>query len=99
MSSVLDIQYRRPEEFGGSFSISLLEGSLHLEDVLLNNRLRYIFGLRHKSNQYLLGTLDTKGNYAPDFTDVQTLISYDLNPLWELSFLGNISRNQFLFRP
>jgi hypothetical protein len=47
----------------------------------------------------LLGNLDTQGNYKPEFTDVQTLVSYDLNPLWELSFLGNISRNQYLFKP
>jgi hypothetical protein len=99
MASVLDINYKTPESFGGSFSISLLEGSLHLEDAKLDNRLRYLFGLRHKSNQYLLGTLDTQGNYKPEFTDVQTLVSYDLSPVVELSFLGNISRNQYLFKP
>jgi hypothetical protein len=99
MASVLDIQYKTPEKFGGSFTISLLEGSLQFEDAILNKRLRYLFGLRHKSNQYLLGTLDTQGNYKPEFTDVQTLVSYKLNPLWELSFLGNISRNQYLFKP
>jgi hypothetical protein len=99
MASVLDINYKTPESFGGSFSISLLEGSMHIEDAKLNNRLRYLFGLRHKSNQYLLGTLDTQGNYKPEFTDVQTLISYDLSRVLELSFLGNISRNQYLFKP
>ncbi len=99
MASVLDIKYKEPVSFGGSFSMSLLEGSLHLEDALVDNRLRYLFGLRHKSNQYLLGTLDTQGNYKPEFTDFQGLISYDLNPQWELSFLGNISRNQYLFKP
>ncbi len=99
MASVLDITYKTPDEFAGSFSMSLLEGSLHLEDARLDNRLTYLFGLRHKSNQYLLGTLDTQGDYKPEFTDIQTLISYRFSPLWEMNFLGNFSRNQYLFKP
>ena len=99
MASVLDITYKTPEEFAGSFSMSLLEGSLHLEDAFLDNRLTYLFGLRHKSNQYLLGTLDTQGDYKPEFTDIQGLVSYRFNQQWELNFLGNYSRNQYLFRP
>ncbi|TVQ90883.1 MAG: TonB-dependent receptor [Bacteroidetes bacterium] len=99
MASVLDITYKTPEEFAGSFSISLLEGSVHIEDARLDNRLRYLFGFRHKSNQYLLGTLDTQGDYKPEFTDIQGMISYEFNPQWELNFLGNFSRNQYLFTP
>ncbi len=99
MASVLDITYKTPTEFKGSFSMSLLEGSLHLEDALADNRLTYLFGVRHKSNQYLLGTLDTQGDYKPEFTDVQTLVNYIFNNEWDLSFLGNFSRNQYLFRP
>jgi hypothetical protein len=99
MASVLDITYKTPEKFAGSFSMSLLEGSLHLEDARFDNKLRYLFGLRHKSNQYLLGTLDTQGDYKPEFTDIQGLISYEFNTRWELSFLGNFSRNQYLFTP
>jgi len=99
MASVLDITYKDPKEFAGSFSISLLEGSLHLEDALLNNKLTYLFGIRHKSNQYLLGTLDTQGNYKPEFTDIQSLVNYKFSGQWELSFLGNFSRNQYLFKP
>jgi hypothetical protein len=99
MASVLDITYKTPEKFKGSFSMSLLEGSVHFEDSKLNNRLTYLFGLRHKSNQYLLGTLDTQGNYKPEFTDVQSLISYKITDKLNLDFLGNISRNQYLFKP
>jgi hypothetical protein len=99
MASVLDISYKTPEAFAGSFAISLLEGSLHFEDARLDNRLTYLFGLRHKSNQYLLGTLDTQGNYQPQFTDIQTMVGYNLAPDWDINFLGNISRNQYLFIP
>src|SRR5207248_3617802 len=38
MSSVLDIQYRKPKQFGGSVYISLLEQGLHLEGVGAKNK-------------------------------------------------------------
>lgn len=99
MASVLDIQYKSPDSLAGSFTMSLLEGSFHIEDSRINNRLKYLLGLRHKSNQYLLGTLDTQGDYNPRFTDLQTFIGYRFSPEWELNFLGNISRNRYLFVP
>ncbi len=99
MSSVLDIEYRKPESFAGSFSMSLLEGSLHLESPSKNQKTTFLLGLRYKSNQYLLGTLDTKGDYKPSFSDIQGLISHNLTSRLELSFLGNFSNNRYLFRP
>ncbi len=99
MSSVLDIHYKEPEEFAGSASISLLEGSMHFEGASPNKNIYYLFGFRHKSNQYLLGTFDTKGDYKPSFTDIQTLINWKINYNWDLSFLGNYSRNNYLFVP
>jgi hypothetical protein len=99
MASVLDIEYRKPETFAGSFSMSLLEGSLHLEGLSRDKKTTFLFGLRHKSNQYLLGTLDTKGDYKPAFSDVQTLVTHQLNEKFELSFLGNFSNNRYLFQP
>lgn len=99
MSSVLDIEYRKPEQFSGSFSMSLLEGSLHLEGISKNRKTTMLFGLRHKSNQYLLGTLDTKGDYKPSFSDIQTLLTHDINSRLEVSFLGNFSNNRYLFQP
>ena len=99
MSSVLDIEYRKPETFAGSFSMSLLEGSLHLEGLTKNRKTTFLLGLRHKSNQYLLGTLDTKGDYRPSFSDIQTLVTHEVNSRFELSFLGNFSNNRYLFQP
>ncbi len=99
MSSVLDITYKTPSAFAGSFSLSLLEGSLHLEGVSVNNKLSYLFGARYKSNQYLLGTLDTQGDYNPRFTDIQGLVRYELSREWHLSFLGNYNSNRYHFIP
>jgi len=99
MSSALDIEYRRPTEFAGSAAISLLEGSLHLEGTANNGKTTFLTGLRHKSNQYLLGTLDATGDYQPSFTDFQALITHAITPLLEISLLGNYNRNNYLFEP
>lgn len=99
MSSVLNIEYRKPESFAGSFAMSLLEGSMHLESPSKNKKTTFLFGVRYKSNQYLLGTLDTKGDYKPSFSDIQGLITHNLSNRLELSFLGNFSNNRYLFQP
>jgi hypothetical protein len=99
MASVLDIRYKQPEKLAGSFSISLLEGSLHLENRSENEKFSFLAGGRYKSNQYLLGTLPEKGAYRPSFSDFQGLFAYQFNDRLKLSFLGNYSFNSFQFEP
>ncbi len=95
MSSVLDIQYKRPKTFAGSASAGLMGGSVHLENTMLNNRLRQISGFRYRTNQLLLSGLDTQGEYRPVYTDLQTYWTYDLTDKVELGFLGLYSRNRY----
>ena len=99
MSSVLDITYKRPSDLAGSLDLSLLGGSAHLEGISKNKRLSFLFGIRQKSNQYILRGLDTKGDYQPVFTDLQGWLNYSLSPKWDISFLGNFSRNKYNFKP
>ena len=99
MSSVLDIKYKQPKKISSSVSMSLLGGSAHLEGISKNRRLNYLLGLRHKSNQYLLNSLDTEAEYRPRFSDLQTFINYKLNTNWDISFLSNISSNQYQMIP
>jgi hypothetical protein len=99
MSSVLDISYKRPNANGGSASLSLLNAKVHFEGVSKNNRLSFLVGLRHKSNQYVLQGLDTKGDYKPSFSDVQAYVDYQINDEWKLSFLGNIATNVYNLKP
>ncbi|MBN3035249.1 MAG: TonB-dependent receptor [Bacteroidales bacterium] len=99
MSSVLDIQYRKPSAFGGSASVGLLGGSFHLEGLALKRKFSYLLGVRHKTNEYLLKTLEVKGDYKPSFTDVQGLMGYHISPKVELSFLGNASINHYELVP
>ena len=56
-------------------------------------------GMRYKTSAYLLGSLDTKGEYSPWFVDYQTYLTYRFNPKWEITFLGNISQNTYRFIP
>ncbi len=99
MSSVLDIKYRKPSDFRGSASVSLLGASAHFEDVALKGKLTHITGIRYKTNKYLLGSLDETGEYDPRFLDIQTYISYQLSEKLDISFLGNVAQNQYNFIP
>jgi CarboxypepD_reg-like domain/TonB-dependent Receptor Plug Domain len=99
MSSVLDITYRRPTDNEGSFSASFLGGSAHYEGISKNKKFRHLSGIRYKTTQYLLSSLDTKGEYKPSFIDFQTCMSYDISPRLELSFLGNFTQNKYDFVP
>jgi hypothetical protein len=99
MASVLDIIYRRPVQFGGTVSLSLLGGSLHLEDASKNQHFTHTTGIRYKTTRYLLSSMETKGEYIPDFLDFQTYLTYDISDKIELSFLGNIADNRYRFIP
>lgn len=93
MSSALDIKYKKPTVFAGSVSGSLLGFSTHIEGITKNDRFMYLLGIRQKSNQYLLKSLDTKGSYKPSFTDVQAYLNYKWNHKINIDFLGNFARN------
>lgn len=95
LSSVLDVKYKKPKDFRGSFNGSLLGGSFHIEGISKDTSLSYLLGVRQKSNQYLLNSLDTKGEFRPSATDVQTYIIYELNKRNSISFLGNYTQNKY----
>lgn len=99
MSSVLDITYKRPEENTGSFTASMLGANAHYEGISKNKKFRHLTGIRYKTSQYLLTSLDTKGEYVPSFTDIQTYLTYDISPKLEAGFLGNFSQNKYNFIP
>ena len=99
MSSVLDITYKRPRENAASVQLSLLGVSAHAEGTNKSGRLSYLIGARHKTNKYLFNAMDTKADYTPKFYDLQTFINYELNTDWQISFLGNISKNEYTMVP
>ncbi len=99
LSSVLDVTYKRPEKFAGSVMLSLLGVQGHIEGASRNKKLTYLLGARQKSNQYLLQSQPTKGQYNPSFTDIQGLLHYKFSNKWEAEVIANYARNRFSFRP
>lgn len=98
MSSVLDIRYKRPTSFAGSFDISLLGANGHVEGTF-TKKISYLLGVRYKTYSYFLKGLDTKGNYKPRFFDIQGMLNYEISKKWEVSFLGMYSNNSFKLIP
>lgn len=99
MSSVLDVTYKKPRETEGSLTLSLLGAEAHVEGATNNGKFSYLAGARYKNTSLVLGMMDTKGSYHPNFADAQTLLNYNINSKWELSFLGYYSKNQYALRP
>ena len=97
MSSALDIQYRKPTRLEGNLQASLLGGSVFLGYG--NKKFSMSHGVRYKTNRYLLGSLETKGEYRPNFLDYQTYITWHPNKRWDLEVIGNISENHYNFVP
>ena len=98
MSSVLDIRYKKPVSFAGSFDISLLGADGHLEGTI-NKKLSYLLGIRYKTYTYFLQGLDTKGEYKPKFFDLQGMLNYDVSKKFEISVLGTYSNNYYKLVP
>ncbi|HON19651.1 MAG TPA: TonB-dependent receptor, partial [Salinivirgaceae bacterium] len=99
MSSVLDVEYRRPSKFQSKLDLGLLGGALLVEGATDNSRFSHLTGIRYKQTKNILGTLDTKGDYQPSFFDFQSLLTYDISENLELSFLAYVADNKFLFKP
>jgi len=99
LSSVLDITYRRPVDFGASLNLSLLGGSVSVEDMSENGKLSGILGIRYRDNSLFVNAKETETNFRPRFADAQTYLTYQFNNKFELSFLGNVAINKYDYEP
>lgn len=97
MSSVLDITYRKPQRFEAKVNGSLLGGGAYVG--FGNKRFSMMNSVRYKTTRYMLGSLETSGEYRPNFLDYQTYLSWSPNERWTLDFIGNISDNHYNFKP
>jgi hypothetical protein len=99
MSSVLSIEYRKPQGYAANMSVSLLGANVTVEGISKNKKFTHITGFRYKTSKYLLNTLDVKGDYSPAFIDLQSYLSYEVTPKFNLNFLGSYSSNKYQFAP
>ncbi|HXS58492.1 MAG TPA: TonB-dependent receptor [Hanamia sp.] len=99
LSSVLDIQYKKPVSFGGSIYVSLLEQGLHLEGTSKDQKLSWLFSARSKTNKNLLSSQETKGNYSPSAADLQAFLNYKISEKLQLEVLAIVSGSKFTLTP
>ena len=89
MSSVLDITYKKPLGWQGSGQISVLGASAYFGYG--NRRFSFQNGFRYKTSKYLLGSLDTKGEYSPRFIDYQMHLNWKLSEAWEIGMIRQVA--------
>ena len=99
MSSVLDIKYRKPVENKLSSNLNLLGSSISSDFISDNSKISNILGFRYRDNSLLVQSRETKTNYKPSFIDFQNLFTYTISDKIELSFLSNISINDYNYKP
>ena len=97
MSSVLDIEYRKPQKWEGTLSASLLGANAHMGWG--NKKWSVSHSLRYKTNSYMLGALETQAEYSPNFVDYQAYVSYSPSKDWTIDLIGYISHNNYKFIP
>ena len=97
MSSVLDISYRKPKGFESVLMASMLGASAYVGAG--NDKISFSGSVRYKTTRYLLGTLDTKGEYDPSFLDYQTCFCWTPDDKWEIGVIGNAAVNRYNFTP
>lgn len=99
LSSVLDIQYKKPTKFEAGVTASLLGASFYVNDIIDSGKVYFLFGSRYKTNKYLLNSLNTEGQYEPVFVDAQALVGININEKSSIEFLGNFAYNSYKFLP
>ena len=82
MSSALDITYKKLKPKGkskfyaeGNVAASLLGASGYVG--MASKKFSWLNSVRYKTNRYLLGKMETKGEYTPNFLDYQTYFSWN----------------------
>jgi len=99
LSSVLDITYKNPINFGVQLDLSFLGASASIETISKNKNFSSISGIRYRNNGLLVNSQDTNTNFNPIFFDVQTYSTYRFSNKFHLSFLGNIAINNYKNEP
>ena len=83
MSSALDVKYKEPDKFQGTVEAGIIGQNIHFEGSTKNKedknrpgRFSYLVGARRFAPSYILKSLDTDGDYKPQFYDLQGLFTY-----------------------
>ncbi|PIB35261.1 hypothetical protein BFP72_07550 [Reichenbachiella sp. 5M10] len=95
LSSVLSVRYKEPVRHEATLNMSLLGGSIYVGGRDNKHDISYTASVRHKNTKYLLGTLETKGQYLPKFTDFQSFITKRVNDKTKIGLLLSSAINNY----
>ena len=99
LSSVLDVEYRRPVDFRASLDAGLLGINAAAQGLSKNGKLSALGGIRYRNNSLLVKARETETNFEPVFADAQLQLIYAITPKLEISFLGNAAVNDYRYQP
>lgn len=104
LSSSLHIEYKEPDSLEAGITLGMLGGTAY--GGARTDRVSYLFGVRHRDSRYLLNSLEVEGQYFPTYTDLQSIMTFDLTGKasniryrTKLSWLISYGRNRYLTRP
>ena len=83
LSSVLDINYRRPTEFGAGIDASFLGVNAYVEGTAFAKAATGILGVRYRNNSLFVNSRETEAITKPVFIDAQTYLTYQVSPKFE----------------
>ncbi len=101
LSSALDVSYVRPSRqlIRGSAHVSLLDAGVTASSSALNNRIGWVLGVRKARASNFFETQELKGNYEPDFSDVQAMVDIRAGAGFDLTLLGIVADHEFRLDP
>ncbi len=101
LSSALDVGYGVPEAqpLEGTASVSLLDVDVALGSSLADSRLGWSVGIRKARAQHFFSTQELKGEYRPDYTDIQGVVGYRIAPGHDVEALGIWADHHFRLAP
>ncbi|MBL6647274.1 MAG: carboxypeptidase-like regulatory domain-containing protein, partial [Flavobacteriaceae bacterium] len=97
MSSVLDIQYRTFPGNNINLSASLLGGNISWG--IEKGKWSAVTGVRYRDNSLLVNQKETETNYRPNYTDVQSFVTYRANDKLVFNALAAHSLNRYNYAP
>lgn len=99
LSSALETQYLLPhgDSMSGSASLSLLDAGVSHRGAA--GSFGWNLGVRKARAQHFFNTQELKGEYRPDYTDVQGLLGYRLASGHEIEALGIWADHRFHLDP
>lgn len=97
MSSVLDVQYERPDSASVIANLGTMSNSFAYLSGKKNHNAG--FGIRQYSNSLLTRSLNTAGDYSMNFLDAQGFYNWQFHKKWEIQLLGNLATNNYTLNP